>query len=104
MLTTFCLALLTSQDDDSCSNSFLYTIQYVYIEIIETLENEWTRHNVVKRTFSPLGFQKGRLPNDVFASMGAFYYNNRHHKVFEEWGDRGVFVNWYESSCCKCQL
>jgi hypothetical protein len=31
----------------------------------------------VKRTFTPLGFSKGRLPDDVFASMREFYYNNR---------------------------
>jgi len=38
-------------------------------EIIETLNHEWDRHNRVTRSFSPLGFQKGRLPPDVFASM-----------------------------------
>ena len=65
-------------------------------EIERTLHNEWRRHQVVNRTFSPLGFNKGRLPNDVFASMGSLYYNNRHQPVNEEWGGRGVFVNWWE--------
>jgi len=40
------------------------------------LDEEWKKHNVVQRTFSSLGFSKGKLPLDVFASMGAFYYNN----------------------------
>jgi hypothetical protein len=65
-------------------------------EIRSTLHHEWDRHLKVKRTFSPLGFNKGRLPLDVFASMRSFYNNNRGNKVSEEWGGRGVFVNWYE--------
>lgn len=67
--------------------------------ILETLHNEWNRHKAVNRTFSPLGFAKGRLPDDIFASMGALYYNNRKHKVREEWQGKGVFVNWWESDC-----
>ena len=63
-------------------------------QIQSTLLHEWTRHRRVTRTFSPLGFAKGRLPDDVFASMGAFYYNNRNYKVNEEWQGKGVFVNW----------
>lgn len=65
-------------------------------EIERTLHNEWKRHNRVDRTCSPLGFKKGRLPDDVFSSMGAFYYNNRDNKVREEWSGKGVFVNWWE--------
>ena len=63
-------------------------------QIHSTLKHEWDRHNRVTRTFSPLGFAKGRLPDDVFASMSAFYYNNRNYKVNEEWKGKGVFVNW----------
>lgn len=58
---------------------------------------EWLKHKQVKRTFSSLGFAKGRLPNDVFANMGAFYYNNQHYVVNEEWEGKGVFVNWWET-------
>jgi len=65
-------------------------------EIKRTLEHEWTRHNAIKRTFSPLGFAKGRLPDDLWGSIGAFYYNNRNYRVLEEWSGRGVFVNWWE--------
>ncbi|CAB9519102.1 2OG-Fe(II) oxygenase [Seminavis robusta] len=73
-------------------------------EIERTLHNEWRRHNRVTRTFSPLGFKKGRLPEDLFASMGAFYYNNRNHKVREEWNGKGVFVNWWETDCSFIQI
>jgi len=65
-------------------------------EIERTLTREWTRHERVERTCSPLGFKKGRLPDDVFASIGAFYYNNRDNRVREEWSGKGVFVNWWE--------
>jgi hypothetical protein len=73
-------------------------------EIEGTLKMEWTRHNKVKRTFSPLGFDKGRLPPDVFASMGSFFHNNRNNKVREEWTGKGVYVNWWESNVCFIQI
>jgi len=73
-------------------------------EIKTTLKHEWTRHNRVTRTFSPLGFKLGRLPPDVFASMGAFYYNNRNNVVHEEWGGKGVFVNWWETDVKFVQI
>lgn len=57
-------------------------------KVARTLNSEWKRHNRVKRTFSALGFNKGRLPDDMWASLGSYYYNNRNppHKVLEEWG------------------
>lgn len=67
-------------------------------EIRSTLKYEWEKHLQVKRTFSPLGFSKGRLPPDVFASMRSFFNNNKGNKVTEEWGGRGVFVNWYDNA------
>ena len=73
-------------------------------EIYDALDEEWRRHNRVKRTFSPLGFKKGKLPRDVFASMGAFYYNNQYNKVLEEWGGKGVFVNWWETEIYFIQI
>ena len=69
-------------------------------EVKRTLNNEWRRHLRVKRTFSSLGFDKGKLPDDLFASLGSYYYNNRDppHKVLEEWGrHKGVFVNYWET-------
>ena len=61
----------------------------------------WNSHLQVKRTFTPLGFNKGRLPDDVYASMRAFYYNNRDppHRLQEEWDHKGVFVNHWEADC-----
>mmetsp|Transcript_5283 Transcript_5283/g.15350 ORF Transcript_5283/g.15350 Transcript_5283/m.15350 type:complete len:360 (-) Transcript_5283:39-1118(-) len=64
--------------------------------IQETLVHEWDRHKKVKRTFTELGFSKGRLPDDIFASMGAYHYNNDKYRALEEWENKGVFVNWWE--------
>lgn len=61
------------------------------------LAHEWHKHKGVPRTFSSLGFAKGRLPDDVFANMAAFYYNNRNNVVNEEWEGKGFFVNWWET-------
>jgi len=65
-------------------------------KIEQTLQHEWVKKENVHRTFSPLGFKKGRLPDDLWAEIEAFYYNNRMNKVREEWGGKGVFVNWWE--------
>jgi len=73
-------------------------------EIERTLRNEWTRHNRVTRTFSPLGFKKGRLPDDIYASMTSFFVNNRGNAVLEEWQGKGVFVNWWETNCSFIQI
>lgn len=73
-------------------------------EIEQTLKYEWTRHQRISRTFSPLGFKKGRLPPDVFASIGAFYYNNAQSVVREEWDNKGVFVNWWETDVMFVQI
>lgn len=73
-------------------------------EIKTTLQHEWRRHERIKRTFSPLGFKKGKLPKDVFASLGAFYYNNAQNVVREEWKNKGVFVNWWETDVLFLQI
>jgi len=76
-------------------------------EVRRTLDAEWQRHKVVKRTFSALAFDKGRLPDDMFASLGSYYYNNRNppHKVLEEWGrHKGVFVNYWETDVNFIQI
>lgn len=98
--------------DDALNNALLYnfTVQnhgviginnhkqpslpkeHVAQEVQRTLNHEWVRHSKVKRTFSPLGFDIGRLPDDLFASLGSYYYNNRErpHVVHEEWGKHKV--------------
>jgi len=76
-------------------------------EVERTMESEWKRHLKVKRTFSPLGFDKGRLPDDMYASLSSYYYNNRSppHKVLEEWGrHKGVFVNYWETDVNFIQI
>ncbi|KAL3911976.1 MAG: hypothetical protein SGARI_001385 [Bacillariaceae sp.] len=73
-------------------------------EIELALRNEWKRHSRVTRTFSGLGFKKGRLPKDVFGSIGAFYYNNAQSVTHEEWDNRGVFVNWWEADVMFVQI
>ena len=112
------------QNDDTEKPVALFTVEYTTViafgvhvitdhrppshdfdaEIARTLRTEWTRHQRVTRTFSPLGFSKGRLPDDVFGSMSAFFYNNRQHAVLEEWGGKGVFVNWWETDCSFIQI
>ncbi|VEU39413.1 unnamed protein product [Pseudo-nitzschia multistriata] len=72
-------------------------IEEVEKTVKNALDHEWSRHNMVERTFSSLGFAKGRLDDDIFANMGAFYYNNRNNAVNEEWTGKGVFVNWWET-------
>ena len=69
--------------------------------------DEWIRQARVKRTFSPLGFETGRLPNDLFASMSAYYYNNRlpPHVNYEDWNaSEGIFVNWWQSNVMFVQI
>jgi hypothetical protein len=81
--------------------------EHVAQEVQRTLRSEWERHSKVKRTFSPLGFDKGRLPDDLYASLGSYYYNNRHppHVVHEEWGrHKGVFVNYWETDVNFIQI
>jgi hypothetical protein len=62
-----------------------------------TFDQEWRRSHNVKRTFTDLGFTLGKLPKDLWASIQAYYYNNRVNKVIEEWEDKGIFVNWWEA-------
>lgn len=97
--TTSVMAWGDSPPSDRRSDNYDYER-----EILSTLKHEWTRHQRITRTFSPLGFKKGRLPNDVFASMSAFYYNNAQRIVREEWKARGVFVNWWETDVFFLQI
>ncbi|KAL7495871.1 hypothetical protein ACHAWT_004204 [Skeletonema menzelii] len=82
-------------------------VESVERQVHQTLKSEWRRHEVVKRTFSPLAFDKGRLPDDLYASLGAYWYNNRDvpHVVHEEWGrHKGVFVNYWETDVNFIQI
>jgi hypothetical protein len=59
--------------------------------------NEWERHSSVSRHFTGVGFNKGRLPKDLFRSMTTFYYNNHPYRIHELANRKGVFINWWES-------
>ena len=51
-------------------------------------------HRIV-RTFTEMGFDKGRLPRALYGSMRTFYYNNRHSKAHEDWPKEERNVNWW---------
>lgn len=65
-------------------------------DVKATFEQEWRRAHRVQRTFTALGFNKARLPDDLWASITTYYYNNKQNCAHEEWGGKGVFVNWWE--------
>lgn len=62
----------------------------------EVLLGEWEGRKRVERTFTPLGFHKGKLPLDIWASMLAFYHNNRGNKIVENFS-YDVLVNWWRA-------
>eukprot|EP01041_Mallomonas_annulata_P011603 gene11603-24296_t len=65
-------------------------------EVRNMFEMEHDRFRRIKRTFTEFGFNKGRLPDDVWGSMQTYYYNNRNHYTREEYENKGFTVNWYE--------
>lgn len=74
-------------------------------QIRRTFIDEFDRSLMCKRSFTELGFNKGRLPSDLFASIEAYYYNNQDHLAIEEWARKGgVHVNWYEVPAYMIQM
>jgi len=69
---------------------------YVEEQIRESFYQEFNRYKRVKRTFTELGFKKGRLPNDVWGSVQAYYHNNGARYVREEYENNGFSINWHE--------
>jgi hypothetical protein len=51
----------------------------------DTLYHEYARSLRVQRTFTPLGFAKGTLPRDIYASMMTYYLNNYNSVYIEDW-------------------
>jgi hypothetical protein len=43
------------------------------------------------------GFNKVKLPLAVYGSVRTYYYNNRDNTEREDWGGKGLYVNWWES-------
>ena len=67
------------------------------MEIKRTLDAEWDRAHRVKRTFTELGFNVGRVPDDLWTSLITYYNNNEMNFHNEEWMKKGgVHVNWWE--------
>ena len=64
--------------------------------IWSTFVSEYHRSRRIKRSFTELGFNKGRLPDDLWGSIQTYYYNNRNNKVREEYEFKGYTVNWWE--------
>ena len=65
-------------------------------EVGSLLAGEWENKKRVNRTFTELGFAKGKLPRDVWASMYAFYHNNRHNRIVEDFS-YDILINWWTS-------
>jgi hypothetical protein len=66
------------------------------IQVRQTFDAEWDRAHLIKRTFTEFGFNRRKLPQDLWNSLQTYYYNNRDHAVREEWETKGLFVNWWE--------
>jgi len=43
------------------------------------------------------GFSKVTVPLAVFGSIRTYYYNNLNHVEREDWGGKGLYVNWWEA-------
>ena len=66
-------------------------------EIANTDVFERRRAQRVQRTFTEHGFSKVPVPLDVWGSMHTYYYNNQRNIAREEWGGKGIYVNWWHS-------
>jgi hypothetical protein len=75
-------------------------------QIRGTFNSEFARAHNVLRTYTEFGFNKGRIPKPLFASMQAFFYNNNKFRAKEEWGPgkKGVFVNWWDQDVHMVQM
>jgi hypothetical protein len=62
----------------------------------DLFDGEWQGKQLTRRSFTPLGFAKGQLPRDVWASMYAFYHNNRNNRIVEDFSF-DILVNWWRS-------
>ena len=70
----------------------------VEVSIRDTLSREWDRAHIVQRTFTEFGFNRGKLPKDLYGSMSTYYYNNRENRALEQFGSHAVIVNWYNNN------
>jgi len=66
-------------------------------EIASTDAYEKRRSHNVKRTFTEHGFKRVPMPTEIYGSIKAYYYNNRKNLAREDWGGKGLYVNWWEA-------
>ena len=61
-----------------------------------TSARERKRATKVHKTFTEVGFDRAPIPEREWASMSAYYYNNRHAAQREDWDQLAdsAFVNW----------
>lgn len=62
-------------------------------------ELELHRASRVKYHFTPVGFKKQTIPTAIWALLSQFYHvnNHTHAKFREDWHDKGLYVNHYET-------
>jgi hypothetical protein len=71
------------------------TEQWLENAFKSTASNEMRRSKRIDRKFTPVGFQKGMVPKNIMGAIYAYFYNNLKSAVREEWGGKGIFVNWW---------
>ena len=72
-----------------------FNFEQVNSKVKQAMSHEWSRCNRVKRTYTPLGFSKGKLPLDVWGSISAYQYNNK---------DNGTYGFLYSSVMASFEL
>jgi hypothetical protein len=103
---------------DSITNTKLYSVTVSYNQILvvgetptrpkhqienllfhvnNTLQSFFTKPQIVKRTFSELGFKKDKIPDYIWHSIYAFYYNNINNAIREDRENNNYVLNWWES-------
>ena len=71
-------------------------LEHLEEDVRKLLLGEWENKKRTSRTFTPLGFAKGKLPRDIWASMSAFYHNNRNNRIVEDFS-YDILINWWTS-------
>jgi len=83
----------------------IYLIHTIYLSIYLSITPTHTHYRSLSLTHTHIHTltislshtHTGRLPPDLWASISGYYYNNRNNKVLEEWGGKGLYVNWWET-------
>jgi hypothetical protein len=67
--------------------------------INETIQSSWRQSQLIHRTFTKYGFEKIRLPSDLWSSISTYYHNNRYSlsKDYRQF-DNLHTMNWWNRS------